>query len=88
MEMGVESGRGRWCGGADEVVVVVGGRCVRKCEVGEGVGAKKPTLSCHGSISGAPCKTAKVDGGEVWCGGMYEVVMGLCARETRGREGV
>ena len=27
-------GGGRWCGGADEVVVV--GRCFCKCEVGEG----------------------------------------------------
>jgi hypothetical protein len=33
--MGVESGGGRWCGGADEVVVVVA-RCVRECEAGEG----------------------------------------------------
>ena len=34
-EMGVESGRGRWFSGADEVVVVVG-RYVCKCKAGEG----------------------------------------------------
>ena len=41
--MGVESGRGRWCGGADEVVVVVG-RCVRKCEAGEGAESPKSEI--------------------------------------------
>jgi len=38
-EMGVESGEGRWCDGADEGVVVVG-RCIRKREAGEGFGLK------------------------------------------------
>ena len=87
--MGVESGEGRWCDGADEGVVVVG-RCVRKREAGEGVWAKKSKPSRRGSISGAPYKTAKGDGAEGWCGGVYEVAaaVGLCARETRGREGV
>jgi hypothetical protein len=35
LEMGVENGVGRWYGGADEVVVVVG-YCVRKREAREG----------------------------------------------------
>ena len=87
--MGVKSGEGRWCDGADEGVVVVG-RCVRKREAGEGVWAKKSKPSRRGSISGAPRKTAKGYGAEGWCGGVYEVVVvvGLCACETRGREGV
>ena len=37
--MGVESSGGRWCGGADEVVVVVG-RCVHKCEARGAEGPK------------------------------------------------
>jgi hypothetical protein len=69
--MGVDSGEGRWCKGADEGVVVVG-HCIRKHEVGEGVLAKRLKLSRHGSISGAPCKTAKGDGVEGWCSGAYE----------------
>ena len=87
--MGVESGEGRWCKGADEGVVVVG-CCVRKHEAGEGVWAKRPKPSCRGSILWAPCKTVKGDGAEGWCGGAYEVaaVVGLCTREMRGREGV
>jgi hypothetical protein len=69
---------------------VVVGCCVRKREAGEGVWAKRSKLSCRGSILGAPCKTAKGDGAEGWCGGAYEVsaVVGLCAHEMRGREGV
>jgi len=88
-EMEVESSEGRWHGGADEVVVVVG-HCIHKCEAGESVCAKKPKPSRHGLILGAPCETVKGDSGEGWCGGVYEVVavVGLCARETRGREGV
>jgi hypothetical protein len=66
------------------------GHCVRKHEAGEGVWAKRPKLSHSGLISGAPCGTAKGDGAEGWCGGAYEVaaVVGLCARETQGRERV
>jgi hypothetical protein len=81
--MGVDSSEGRWCKGADEGVVVVG-RCVRKCEAGEGVCAKRPKPSRRGSISGAPCETAKGDGAEGWCGGAYEVVVvvGSCGCET------
>ena len=41
--MGVESCGGRWCGGADEVVVVVG-RCVCKCEAGEGAEGQKSKI--------------------------------------------
>jgi len=47
--MGVESGRGRWCSGADEVVVVVG-RCVCKCEAGEGAEGQKYKIKPLGSI--------------------------------------
>ena len=70
--------------------MVLVGRCVRKHEAEEGVWAKKSKPSRRGSISGAPYKTAKGDGAEGWCGGVYEVaaVVGLCARETQGREGV
>ena len=39
-EIGVEISEGRWCGGADEVVVVVG-RCVCKRKVGEGAKGQK-----------------------------------------------
>jgi hypothetical protein len=41
--MGVESGKERWCGGADEVLVVVG-RCIRKCEAGEGAEGPKSEI--------------------------------------------
>jgi hypothetical protein len=62
---------------------------LRKREVGEGVWAKRLKLSRCGSILGAPCKTAKGDGAEGWCGGAYEVavVVGLCAHKTRGGRG-
>src|ERR1700734_3878497 len=39
-EVGVGSSGGRWCDGADEVVVVVG-RCVPKREAGEGTEGQK-----------------------------------------------
>ena len=66
------------------------GCLIHKHEAGDGVWAKKPELSCCGSISAAPCKTAKGDGMEGWCGDVYEVavVVGLCACERQGREGV
>jgi hypothetical protein len=41
--MGVESSEGRWCCGADEVVVV-GGCCIHKCEVGEGAEGLKSEI--------------------------------------------
>jgi len=41
--MGVENGGGRWCCGADEVVVV-GGCCIHKCEVGEGAEGLKSEI--------------------------------------------
>jgi hypothetical protein len=41
--MRVESGGRSWCGGADEVMVVVG-RCVRKCEAGEGAEGPKSEI--------------------------------------------
>jgi hypothetical protein len=41
--MGVENSRGRWCSGADKVVVVVG-RCICKCEVGEGAEGPKSEI--------------------------------------------
>ena len=39
-EIGVEISEGRWCGGTDEVVVVVG-HCVCKYKVGEGAKGQK-----------------------------------------------
>ena len=42
-EMGVESSGGRWCSGADEVMVVVR-CCVCKCEVGEGAEGPKSEI--------------------------------------------
>jgi hypothetical protein len=39
----VESGGGRWCSGADEVIVVVG-CCVCKCKVGEGAEGPKSEI--------------------------------------------
>ena len=56
----MESSRGRWCGGANEVMVVVG-RCIGKREAGEGVWAKNPKPSRYGSVSGTPGKTAMGD---------------------------
>ena len=41
--MAVESGGGRWCNGADEVVVAVG-HYVRKCEAGEGAEGPKSEI--------------------------------------------
>jgi hypothetical protein len=41
--MGVESGGGRWCCGADEVAVAVGDR-VRKREAGEGAEGPKSEI--------------------------------------------
>jgi hypothetical protein len=83
-EMGVNSDEGRWCDGADEGVVVVVGCCIHKRKAGEGVWAKKLKPSCHSSILGAPYKTAKGDGAEGWCGGVYEVAVavGLCTRKA------
>ena len=50
--MVVEGDRGRWWHGVDEVVVVVVGLHIRKCEVGEGLGAKNHKVECSGLISG------------------------------------
>ena len=44
MEIAAECDGGRWCGGADEVVVVVG-RCVCKREAGGGLGSKTTKTS-------------------------------------------
>jgi len=67
-EMGVESGEGRWHGGTDEVVVVVG-CCVRKCEVGECVCAKKPKPSHCGSfqVHHVNSKGRRLGGVVWWC---------------------
>ena len=43
---------------------MVVGRCVRKCEAGEGVWAKRLKLSRRSSILGALCKMVKGDGAE------------------------
>src|ERR1700733_8709651 len=61
-----------------------------KRKAGRGDLGQNPKRSRDGSISGAPYKTVKGDGVGRWCGGVYEVVaaVGLCAHETRGREGV
>ena len=39
----MESGGRSWCGGADKVMVVVG-RCVCKCEAGEGAEGPKSEI--------------------------------------------
>jgi hypothetical protein len=80
---------GGWCGGVYEVAAAVE-LCARKTRGREGVLGQIPKLSRRGSISGAPYKKAKGDDAGGWCGGVYEVVaaVGLCASETRGREGV
>jgi len=44
MEIAADSDGGRWCGGAEEVVVVVG-RCVCKREAGGGLGSKTTKTS-------------------------------------------
>ena len=61
-----------------------------KREAGEGVWAKRLKPSRRGSISVAPCKTAKGDIAWGWHGGTDQVVVvvvGLCGCKTRGGEG-
>jgi hypothetical protein len=78
-----DNGEG-WCGGAYEVVVVVVGLCARRTRGKRGGLGQKPKPSRRGSISSAPCETARGDGEEGWCGGVYEavVVVGLRTCET------
>jgi hypothetical protein len=78
LEMGVESGIWRWCGGADEVVVAVG-HCICKCEVGEGAEGPKSEIE----PLGLDFRHAVRNGGEGrWCDGADEGVVGLCACKT------
>jgi hypothetical protein len=87
--MGVESSGGRWWGGADEVVVVVG-RCIRKCEVGEGAEGPKPKIEPLGRDFRCTVRNG-VDSSEGrWCKGVDEgvVVVGHCIRKCKAGEGV
>jgi len=63
--MGVESSGGRWCGGANEVVVVVG-CCVCKCEAGEGAEGQKSEIEPLGLISGMPSEMGMESGEGKW----------------------
>ena len=56
IEMAADGDEWRWCGDADEVVVVVE-RCVRKREARGGLGAENHETERVSSVSGAPCKT-------------------------------
>jgi len=73
-EMGVESGRGRWCSGADEVVVVVG-RCVCKCEAGEGAEGQKYKIKPLGLDLGALSEMEVESSEGRWHDGADEVVV-------------
>jgi hypothetical protein len=58
-------------------------------EAQNGLGQKILKPTCWGSVSGVPCEIAMGDGGEMWCGGAYKmVVVGLCVRATWGTEQV
>ena len=61
-EMEVKSGEGRWCGGADKVVVVVGS-CVHEMRGGEQVWVKNLKPSCMKQQQGTVCRSGVV----VWC---------------------
>jgi hypothetical protein len=62
----------------------------RNARRGGGLGQKNPKPSRCGSVSGATCEMVMGDSAQGWWGGGYDVVMvvGPCARETRGREGI
>ena len=57
IEMAADGDEWRWCGDADEVVVVVVGRCIRKREARGGLGAENHETERVSSVSGAPCET-------------------------------
>ena len=63
----VKSGKGMWCDGTDEVVVVVVRHCVHGTRGGEGVWAQNPKWSRCGSVAGMPCKIAWCVGVGRWC---------------------
>jgi hypothetical protein len=76
LKMGVEISGGRWCSGADEVVVVVMvGCCICKHAVGEGVEGQ----NCKIKLLGLNFKRAigNVHGDQWgrWCSGVDEVVV-------------
>jgi hypothetical protein len=69
-EMGVNSGRRRWCSRADEVAVVVG-RYFRKCEAGKGAEGQNGEIELLGLDFGRAIKNGDGDqrGNVVrWCG--------------------
>ena len=79
---------GRWWGGTNEVVMVVG-PCIRKCKAGEGAGGQNHKTERDGSISGTPCEMAVEGDGGRWWHGVDEVVamVGLCIRKREAGEG-
>ena len=87
--MGVESSGGRWCCGADEVVVVVG-RCVRKCEAGEGAEGPKSKIEPLGLDFRRTVGNGVESGEGRWCKGVDEgvVVVGRCICKHEAGEGV
>jgi hypothetical protein len=88
-ETTVDGDGGRWWGGINEVVMVVGPH-IRKCEAGEGAGGQNHETERDGSISGVPCETAvEGDGGRGWCGvDDVVVVVGLRMRKRKAGEGL
>ena len=87
LEMGVESGRGRWCGSANEVVVVVG-HCVWKCEAREGTEGEKSEIEPQGLDLGVPSEIGMESSEGRWCGGADEAVVavGHCVHKHEVRE--
>ena len=85
----VEGNEGRWWGGMNEVVMVVGPR-VCKCEVAEGAGCQNHKTEHNGSILGALCEMVVEGDGGRWLHGMDEVlaVVGPCVRKHEAGEGL
>jgi hypothetical protein len=69
----VDGDGGKWWGGTNEVVMVVGPR-VCKHETGEGAGGQNHKTEHNGSILGVPCETAVEGDGGRWWRGVDEVV--------------
>jgi hypothetical protein len=69
----------------DEVVVVVVGLCICKCEVGKWAWAKNHKTKRDSSVSGVPCEMAVEGDGGRWWGGVDEVivVVELCVHKCK-----
>ena len=66
------------------------GWCIYKHEVGEGLGAEYPKLSCRGSVSVLLCHTVTEGGKGRWWGSFYETtaVVGWCVCKREAGKGL